>query len=93
MATVAEISCVHVQADRRAALLGLAAVPAMLSAKPAEAAYGDAANVFGKTVNTSGALARGSARDVSSFYVKAFPTKSCLGSMHRDAFAARSFSW
>ena len=67
MATVAEISCVHVQADRRAALLGLAAVPAMLSAKPAEAAYGDAANVFGKTVNTSGALTRGSARDVPNF--------------------------
>lgn len=44
------------QSDRRAALLGLAAVPAVLTAKPAEAAYGDAANVFGKSTNTSGAF-------------------------------------
>lgn len=42
------------ETDRRAALLGLASVPAVLAAKPAEAAYGDAANVFGRTVNTSG---------------------------------------
>lgn len=42
------------ESDRRAALLGLISVPAVLAAKPAEAAYGDAANVFGKTVNTSG---------------------------------------
>eukprot|EP00177_Eucheuma_denticulatum_P007083 GFKZ01012880.1.p1 GENE.GFKZ01012880.1~~GFKZ01012880.1.p1 ORF type:complete len:241 (-),score=39.96 GFKZ01012880.1:333-1055(-) len=42
------------ESDRRAALLGLAAVPAVLTAKPAEAAYGDAANVFGKSTNTSG---------------------------------------
>jgi hypothetical protein len=47
-----------VQSDRRAALLGLASVPVVLASKPAEAAYGDAANVFGKTVNTSGALPR-----------------------------------
>jgi hypothetical protein len=40
--------------DRRAALAGLAAVPALLVAKPAEAAYGDSANVFGKMTNTSG---------------------------------------
>lgn len=42
------------EADRRAALMGLAAVPAVLAAKPAEAAYGDSANVFGKMTNTSG---------------------------------------
>lgn len=46
----------HAQAkpDRRAALASLAAVPVVLSGKPAEAAYGDSANVFGKATNTSG---------------------------------------
>jgi hypothetical protein len=48
-----------VQPDRRGALLGLASVPALLAQAPAEAAYGDAANVFGKTVNTSGAPPHG----------------------------------
>lgn len=42
------------QTSRRAAL-GLAAGAALLSqAKPSQAAYGDAANVFGKATNTSG---------------------------------------
>lgn len=45
-----------VQSDRRAALVSLAAIPAVLSAKPAEAAYGDSANVFGRSTNTSGAF-------------------------------------
>lgn len=42
------------ESDRRAALVSLAAIPAILTAKPAEAAYGDSANVFGKATNTSG---------------------------------------
>ena len=42
------------QTSRRAAL-GIAAGAALLSqAKPSQAAYGDAANVFGKATNTSG---------------------------------------
>lgn len=41
-------------ADRRQALAGLASVAALVAAKPAEAAYGDAANVFGKTTSTTG---------------------------------------
>lgn len=45
-----------VQSDRRAALVSLAAIPAVLAAKPAEAAYGDSANVFGRATNTSGAF-------------------------------------
>jgi hypothetical protein len=59
-----------VQADRRAALVGLAAIPAVLAAKPAEAAYGDAANVFGKTTNTSGTPSSGSSRDVDAFVTR-----------------------
>lgn len=43
------------EADRRATLAGLAAIPAVvLSAKPAQAGYGDSANVFGRTTNKSG---------------------------------------
>eukprot|EP01025_Chloroclados_australasicus_P026829 TRINITY_DN2664_c0_g1_i1.p1 TRINITY_DN2664_c0_g1~~TRINITY_DN2664_c0_g1_i1.p1 ORF type:complete len:280 (-),score=48.67 TRINITY_DN2664_c0_g1_i1:361-1200(-) len=42
------------EVDRRAALAGFAAVPAVLAAKPAEAAYGEGANVFGRATNTTG---------------------------------------
>eukprot|EP00892_Ulva_mutabilis_P007894 jgi/Ulvmu1/5477/UM023_0013.1 len=42
------------ESDRRAALVSLASIPAILAAKPAEAAFGDSANVFGRTTNTSG---------------------------------------
>lgn len=40
--------------DRRQALAGLASVAALIAAKPANAAYGDAANVFGKQTSTTG---------------------------------------
>jgi hypothetical protein len=49
------LTSLGMQTDRRAALAGLAAVPALLVAKPSNAAYGEGANVFGKTTNTSGA--------------------------------------
>jgi hypothetical protein len=58
-----------VQADRRATLAGLAAVPALLSASPSKADYGDGANVFGKITNKSGARHIGAGvaiRDLSS---------------------------
>ncbi|GMH35037.1 hypothetical protein BSKO_02905 [Bryopsis sp. KO-2023] len=42
--------------SRRAALGLIAGVGAVLSAKPSEAAYGEAANIFGKPTNTSGFL-------------------------------------
>lgn len=42
------------KADRRAALAGLAAVPALLVAKPSKADYGEGANVFGRITNKSG---------------------------------------
>ena len=41
-------------ADRRQALAGLASVAALITAKPANAAYGDSANVFGKATSTTG---------------------------------------
>ena len=41
--------------DRRHVMVGLASVAAtVLSAKPANAAYGDTANIFGKQTTTSG---------------------------------------
>jgi len=40
--------------DRRAALAALAAVPALLTAKPSKADYGEGANVFGRITNKSG---------------------------------------
>jgi hypothetical protein len=40
--------------NRRGALAGFLAGAAMIAAKPAEAAYGQGANVFGKVTNTSG---------------------------------------
>lgn len=42
--------------SRRAALGMLAGVASVLSVKPSEAAYGEAANIFGKATNTSGFL-------------------------------------
>lgn len=44
------------ESSRRAALGMIAGVGALLSAKPSMAAYGEAANIFGKTTNTSGFL-------------------------------------
>ena len=42
--------------DRRAALSMLAGVATLMNVQPSQAAFGDAANVFGKATNTTGLM-------------------------------------
>jgi hypothetical protein len=73
-----------VQTDRRAALAGLASVPALLAASPAKASYGEGANVFGKMTNTSGVFVAKAAQQLHGPSRMGAPTQSCMGRVVAD---------